>query len=369
MRIASFNVENLFLRPRVMNLEDWEAGEDTLAAYSRLNALLHQPVYTDADKQAILDLLGRLDLLQDDESPFVILRQNRGELLKRSRTAPPEVVAQGRGDWIGWLELKTQAVNEVATRMTARVIQDVGADILAVIEAENRIALSRFNEQLLGPVNATYSGIMLIDGNDERGIDVGLLTRPGYLIESIVSHVDDVDGTSRIFSRDCPEFTVQVPGGARLLVLVNHFKSKGYGSQASSDARRKLQAARVRQIYDLRRAQGIDLIAVLGDFNDTPTRDPLQPLLGNGSDLQDIAAHPLFQSDGRPGTFGNGTRANKIDYLLLSPALFGQVTTAGVWRQGVWGGKHGTLFPHYAEMTKPTHAASDHAAIWADIDL
>jgi endonuclease/exonuclease/phosphatase family metal-dependent hydrolase len=119
----------------------------------------------------------------------------------------------------------------------------------------------------------------------------------------------------------------------------------------------------------LRRSQGIELIAIAGDFNDTPDSDPLTPLLSDGSDLRDIFTHPQFQSDGRLGTFGNGTKSNKIDYLLLSPAMFQRVTTGGVWRKGVWGGKNGTLFPHYDEMTKPVHAASDHAAVWADINL
>lgn len=369
MRIASFNVENLFSRVRAMKLESWSEGKEILAEYSHLNTLLQEPVYTEANKQAILAAIERLGLNQDDDSKFVTLRQNRGRLLKRPLSGPPEVVAEGRSDWIGWLELKREAVDEVAVEMTAKVIQDVNADILAVIEAEDRIALSRFNEQLLKPVDAPYGGIMLIDGNDERGIDVGLLTKPGYPIESIVSHVDDMENGSRVFSRDCPEFTVQVSETRRVLLLVNHLKSKGYGSMAESDARRKAQAKRIREIYDLRRSQGIDMIAVVGDFNDTPDSDPLQPLLSEGSDLRDISAHPQFQSDGRPGTFGNGNKGDKIDYVLLSPALFEHVITGGVWRKGVWGGKHGTLFPHYDEMKKPVHAASDHAAIWADVDL
>lgn len=74
-------------------------------------------------------------------------------------------------------------------------------------------------------------------------------------------------------------------------------------------------------------------------------------------------------SDGRPGTFANGTKSQKIDYILLSPALFGRVTGGGVLRRGVWGGTNGTLFPHYPTMTKPIHAASDHAAIYADLNL
>jgi endonuclease/exonuclease/phosphatase family metal-dependent hydrolase len=352
-----------------MNLASWSEGKEILAEYSRLNTLLQVPAYSQTDKEATLAGIDRLGLYRNDESKFVVLRQNHGRLLKRPTLGPPEVVAEGRGAWIGWLELKTETVNEVATQMTAKVIQDVNADILAVIEAENRIALRHFNEQLLAPINAAYHGIMLIDSNDDRGIDVGLLTRPGYAIESIVSHVDDVQEGNRIFSRDCPEFSVGSSDTANLFILVNHFKSKGYGSRAGSDARRKAQAQRVREIHDLRKSQGVDAIAVVGDLNDTPDSAPLGPPISEGSDLQDIFAHPQFQSDGRPGTYGNGTKAGKIDYLLLSPKLFEGVTATGTWRKGVWGGKNGTLFPHYDEMTKSAHAASDHAIVWADIDL
>jgi predicted extracellular nuclease len=369
MRIASFNVENLFSRVRAMNMGDWEQGKSVLADYGTLNSLLQKSVYTDPDKVEILAGLTRLGLRNSDEAEFVFLRQNRGDLIKRPQAGPPIVVANGRSEWIGWIELKTEAVNEIATRMTAKVIQDVNADILGVVEAEDRIALGRFNEQLLKVINSTYGGLMLIDGNDDRGIDVGLMTRPPCTLESMVSHVDDMVNNSRLFSRDCPEFTVRVNNTTRILVLVNHFKSKGFGSPTQSNARRKAQAQRVRDIYEQRRSENIDLIAIMGDLNDTPDSEPLQPLLAQGSDLKDIFAHPQFQGDGRPGTFGNGTKSGKLDYILLSPALFQRVTTCGIWRKGVWGGKHGTLFPHYPEMTKAAEAASDHAALWADINL
>jgi hypothetical protein len=32
-------------------------------------------------------------------------------------------------------------------------------------------------------------------------------------------------------------------------------------------------------------------------------------------------------------------------------------------------GKNGTLWPIYGTMTRPIHAASDHAAIYADINI
>jgi hypothetical protein len=185
MRIASFNVENLFSRARVMNLAEWSDGKEILAEYSKFNTLIQKPVYSAADKTAILGSLAKLGLNKSDETKFVILRQNHGHLLKRPKTGPPLVIADGRGDWIGWLELKKQEVNEIATQMTAAVIKDVNADILAVVEAEDRIALTRFDDQLLKALNANHVGIMLIDGNDDRGIDVGLMTKNGCVVEAL----------------------------------------------------------------------------------------------------------------------------------------------------------------------------------------
>jgi endonuclease/exonuclease/phosphatase family metal-dependent hydrolase len=370
MRIASFNVENMFRRAVALNQASWQDGKEILKQYSLVNTLMQEPVYTAAIKSSILDALEKLGVKKNSDSKFATLRENRGKLLKRPQSGPVQVVAGGRRDWVGWVELKTEAVNGVATQMTAKVIREVKADIMAVIEAEDRIALTRFNDQLLKPISAIYDGIMLIDGNDERGIDVGFLTRKPAVVESIVSHVDDMKSGKRIFSRDCVEFTVRVKNTTRILVMVNHFKSKGFGNQADSDARRKAQAKRVREIYDLRRSQGVNMIAIVGDFNDTPDSGPLKPLLtAHGSDLKDIFAHPTFQGDGRPGTYANGTAGNKIDFLLLSPDLFSRVTRGGIERRGVWGGVNGTLFPHFPEITQPVESASDHAAIFADLNL
>jgi hypothetical protein len=184
MRLASFNLESLFDRPRALNQKTWEAGRPTLEAWSKLNGLLNKQIYSAADKRAILEHLKKLGLRnKDDGGKFALLRQNRGKLLKRSK-GKVEVVASGRGDWIGWVELKTEPVNEAATRNSARVVRDINADVLGTIEVDDRIALLRFNEQVLPAAKAkSYRHVMLIDGNDDRGIDVGIMTKKGYEIE------------------------------------------------------------------------------------------------------------------------------------------------------------------------------------------
>ena len=52
----------------------------------------------------------------------------------------------------------------------------------------------------------------MVDGNDDRGIDVGVLTRAGYTIEEVRSHVDDTDATGEIFSRECAGYLIATPG-------------------------------------------------------------------------------------------------------------------------------------------------------------
>jgi endonuclease/exonuclease/phosphatase family metal-dependent hydrolase len=369
VRIAGYNVENLFDRVRALDQRTWSAGRPVLEAYHRLTVLLEEGEYTPDIRTDIVRQLRRLDLVRGDVARFARLRQNRGRLVRRPRTGGVEIVAGGRGDWIGWVELTTDRVDELAMLNTARVMEDVAADILGVVEAESRTALKRFTDAaLLTGERPSYPQVMVVEGNDERGIQVGVLATEEYPLVAQRSHVDDTDAGGRIFSRDCPEYHFGTPTGGRLVVLVNHFKSKGYGGKLVSDAIRRRQAARVAAIYRELLAAGIPDVVVLGDLNDTPDSEPLAPLLRD-TDLRDISTHPSFDDGGRPGTYGYCTARNKLDYVLLSPSLLARVTGGGIWRTGVWGGRRGTLWPIYDTMTRPVHAGSDHAAIYADVDL
>jgi len=371
MRLASYNVENLFRRAKALNMDTWAEGKPIIDKYTELNELFEEAAYTDAMKARMLELLTGLGLTKVAESPFVILRVNRGELIKHSRFAGPTISANGRADWTGWLELRTQIINEAATRNTAQVIRDVDPDVIGVMECEGRTALLQLSNQLLPAVGAMpFDEAMLIDGNDERGINVGLMTKRGYRLNWMKSHVSDSLPGSRqhIFSRDCPEFGIYTPTAQTVWVLVNHFKSKGYGTQDGSNAKRRTQAEQVARIVARLTMEKAPLIAVIGDLNDSPDSAPLQPLLA-GTGLRDVSEHPSFQSDGRPGTFGRGEAKEKIDYILLSPALFERVQQGGVWRKGVWGPNKKPAWEVYPEMKTAAEAASDHAAIWADIDI
>lgn len=371
MRLAVYNVENLFDRPRAMNLATWADGKLILQRFAALSELLGEVNYTAARKAKMAKLMIALGLEKRDDTRFVILRRNKGQLLRRPKTGGIEIVADSRADWAGSLELVDEPVDEIAMRLTARVIADLKADVLAVVEAESRPVLKQFNDLLVKAEGGEpMRHVMVIDGNDGRGIDVGLMTSQAHPIGLVRSHVDDRDGQGRsVFSRDCPEYALQLAGGKTLWVLVNHLKSKGFGKPTDNDARRLAQAQQVKAIYEARVAQGDDLVAVVGDLNDTPTSQPLKPLLGN-TDLKDAFEHPAFDDGGFPGTYGLCNANNKIDYLLLSPKLWQAVAAGGVMRQGMWPGvKPAPRWTVYPELDDPKHAASDHAALWVDLQI
>jgi endonuclease/exonuclease/phosphatase family metal-dependent hydrolase len=383
VRIASFNVENLFARPRAFASPDFDVGAPILAAYHRVNELMAKDDYDANDRLDMRHLLLALDIYVRNQQGAIRrnttqlprwawLRKNRGTFDRQPQdtTRDIEIVAPGRRGWIGWVELATEPTNETGVRTTARVIREVGAEILAIIEAEDRPSLVRFNEELL---DGFYQHVMLVDGNDERGIDVGLMTRTGFPIRRIVSHVDTPDPQTgeALFSRDCAQFEVATPGGAPLQVLVNHFKSQSGGG----DAKRRRQAEEVRRIVNGLAAEGARVV-VMGDLNEGPAAignhaASLEALYNNNSPLRECFGLNAFQVGGRPGTFDNCSIRNRLDYVFVSQDLASLVTGGGVFRDGLWGGRvtRPTDWGTYPEMLESVHQASDHAAVFLDLNL
>lgn len=395
MIIASFNVENLFARAKVLDTTTWEEGAAQLAAFERFNRIAQRRVYRAADKRSMIDDLITLAVFVRSRSKVIrqpnlaaqlaVLRENRGDFVVERKATGIEVVADGRGDWIGWLELVVEPVDEVAIRMTAQVVKEVGADVLAVVEAENRPSLVRFNEELLGD---KYRHVMLVDGNDQRGIDVGLLTTRAHPIASVTSHVDDRDPDNpvvsrrdnRLFSRDAPVYRVRC-GAHDLYVVVNHLKSQSRTGQEPPDNLRGRQVKRLAAIYRQLRRDGRTYIAMLGDFNRGPDPNDIasggHPSLGALFDrrlgLVDAFSLPQFVVGARDGTFQGSALRDRLDYIFMSPDLATCVKQGGVSRKGLWGRSTNVNPPTdwdiYPEITASKHAASDHAAIWIDVEL
>jgi hypothetical protein len=130
IRLATFNVENLFRRVRALNLASWKDSKPILEDYQRFNEIISQPLYSDADKQELVALLVkyRLHLRQESSARFFKLNEVRGKLF--SGTRPPKIVAIGRSGWDGWLELKEDDIGSASIENTARVVREVARTFL-----------------------------------------------------------------------------------------------------------------------------------------------------------------------------------------------------------------------------------------------
>jgi endonuclease/exonuclease/phosphatase family metal-dependent hydrolase len=367
MRIATFNVENLFSRPVALNFDNWDDGKPILAEYGAFNTITSKPVYSADDKAELLRIMNRWGMTTAHaNTKYFLLRDIRGDLATYAGGQAKAIRANGRADWLGWLDLKRETVNAAAIHNTARVITEVDPDVLLIVEVESRSTLERFYRQAVWPLlkaqgSAPHSIFMLVDGNDVRGIDIGLISR--YPLVGMRSNVDRLSpkGTP-VFGRDCVEFYVDVGRRSFVAVLGNHLASK---ASDRTGARRRLQSAEIAKIVaDVRKRT--PWIVVAGDLNDHPGGGSLDELTQH-PELTDAMALPLYQ--GRPGTYKTASAANKLDYLLLSKSLQSKVRAVDVNRRGYFS----TLWEPFEDI-KQAQAdkrgllqASDHHCLWADI--
>jgi predicted extracellular nuclease len=357
LKFATFNVENLFSRPKVLNFYNHNNGDEKLKLIADLQHELEQPAY---DKPKIINLYQQVK----DYITLNVIRSKVGKRIIYKHRGAYRVVPKGSDDWFGYVEYKRDKFDDQTMDNIARVIKDINAHVICIIEVENREVLKAFNSQNL---NRKYPYNMLIDGNDPRGIDISIYSK--LKLGEIHTNIFDGPANSRTFSRDCLEVEVITDNGESIYFLVNHFKSKSGSNQEDNDKRRRRQTERVSQIlqdrYDLRNQK----VVVAGDFNDTPNSAPLQPLLGNNR-LHDVLALQ-FPNDPQERWTYHYTQNEQIDYILVSDALRNSFRQAGVWRKGiskvdVYSG--GQIQP-YPTVTTWRNAASDHGAVWAEFDF
>ncbi|QWA22148.1 endonuclease/exonuclease/phosphatase family protein [Streptomyces sp. JCM17656] len=190
-----------------------------------------------------------------------------------------------------------------------------------------------------------------------RGIDIGILSR--HPITSVRSHIFDTNperADRRLFSRDCPEYEIELDD-TPLVVLGNHLKSK-------ADDNPDLRLAQAKRVAEIYRAalERTPHVIVAGDLNDFPDSEAVAVLRDTG--LRDVMDHPAYR--GKPGTHGEcKSERDKIDYLMLPPPLWQEVQQVALETRGI----SAKGIDHFDTVKSRADAASDHAALYADLDL
>jgi endonuclease/exonuclease/phosphatase family metal-dependent hydrolase len=234
------------------------------------------------------------------------------------------------------------ALTEDTRQMTAQAVRDLGADILCLQEVDNLGVLEDFNKFYVKRAAGIHYGWQrLIEGNDRRGIDVGVLSKNRITVKSHAHHTFDdfslfndelrdygLHEGDHIFRRDCLEVETKADG-EELTLFVCHFKSMSGGRDHTMPVR-EAEAKAVRKIIsdkyggeaNARQAKWL----ICGDLNEYA--------FSNGHLLANSGIRPLFE-DGFVSNpvenlpvkerwthyYAGDNSKHQLDYILLSPAL------------------------------------------------
>jgi len=347
----------------------------------------------------VRDLVGPLDYTYDE---YKVLP---------AKSAPPKVIPKGSGMGLGrgQFEVKgfsiatynmfnlfdeddnpdksddvysTEEVERMLTKH-AKAIHDFlrEPDLIAVEEVETEELLERL--AATPPIKVDY-GAKLLEGPDDRGINVGLLYRMDRVaivsatVHQTTTTLDDgygPEGTNLLFSRPPLVVRLQIlckgagkgmgnDNDGELWLIINHFKSKSvYGPKwAPTEPRRLEQAIYVASLVDDIQEMYPDAkVVVLGDLNDFEDSDPLDALTGGPDGLINLIYE--IEKEDRYTYIYRGV-SQVLDHILITPSLEDAVEEVQVIHFNP-----DYPFPQYNPDWKTGICSSDHDVLMAAFEV
>jgi endonuclease/exonuclease/phosphatase family metal-dependent hydrolase len=247
-----------------------------------------------------------------------------------------------------------KAKDEASTLKIAGRIWEMDLDVLAVQEVEDIDTLRTFNRDHLA---GRYPHVILVEGNDPRLIDVGLLSKlPVGAVTSWQQASHPEEPGVPIFGRDLLEVDLMSPTRSRKLftVFINHLKSNyvdfredPVAGEEANNQRRRRQAEMVASIVKAR-TRPSSSYAVLGDMNDAPDSHLLQaftsdPTLGLANALAAPKELGVMKKDNPPPSStawthrfkqaGKPAQYELYDQIWLSPPLADKLDESWIMRR------------------------------------
>lgn len=268
----------------------------------------------------------------------------------------------------------------------AQCIFDIAPDILMLNEVGGKESLQNFNHYFL---HNSYD-VQLIEGNSDRGIDVGylvkkelgykpiLLTHKERPIDFHYAH-EEPNKRRFYFSRDVLELRLFEPQGhsPALTFLLTHLKSKldPHGLDPLGKGRREAELKALAKVYNEVQSELGDeaKIVVAGDMNGVASplnTDSEFVSLYETTDLVEsleISAVSPNERFTQTQIFpGQAPEQFQIDYIFVSKALAPLVKRAYVYRfKDAWG----EPLPAPTLLEQRAALPSDHYPVVAEIDL
>ncbi len=253
----------------------------------------------------------------DEASPIMEIRFNRGEIYREKVSNMAKVVSQ-----IGF---------DVTKRPPS---------ILGICEVENRAVIEDLiSDEELRKYNY---GIVHYESPDDRGIDVGLIyNKDVFKVKHSSSHDVFITGNSPSKRRNTRDQLV-VSGyldGELMHFIVNHWPSRG------ADETKRIAAAEVNNLIidSLRNKYESPKIITMGDFNDDPFDKSIKKILGAKKNINDVKKNDMYNPfetilvDEGVGSNAYRDKWQLFDQIILSkPYLDKNYKDYQLYRAGVF---------------------------------
>lgn len=296
--------------------------------------------------------------------------------LRRTAEGEPRLDGARDGDWPAPLRDGTPEIDQADRRLTAAILHEIDADIVALQEVHDRETLDFFHEHYLaGTGLAPYPYRVCLKGNDGMGRNLALMSRVEP--ERLESHARLIPADlglppapgqppdRPVFCRDCIE-----AGFGPLTLYHSHFKAP-YPDRAAASGFRRTEALALRRLIERRFPDpAAALWIVLGDLNEPDARVPkpeqsIAPLL-DGFAVDLLERRP----QGQRWSYHEAKRGlySRPDALLASPALAARFPDAvpRLVREGMSKAARRYPGPRLHGVGPHRPHASDHAAIMVD---
>ncbi|MES2769295.1 MAG: endonuclease/exonuclease/phosphatase family protein [Bdellovibrionota bacterium] len=187
-------------------------------------------------------------------------------------------------------------------RNSGRVIKESNPDIVVLEEIESLKVVNELVDRALG---GAYKHRALIEGDDSRGIDVGVISK--YPIVSSKRHSTFVNG-KKLNTRGILEVTINV-NGKKITVFGNHWPSQANPAEE--------RVASAEQLLELAQGQKSDLVMAVGDFNtiDTDRPHPFKVLANDFHDAEQEARDLGVKL--MPGTHNHKGEWSSLDRIFV----------------------------------------------------
>lgn len=264
-----------------------------------------------------------------------------------------------------------------------------GADVLSLEEIENSAKFGRDRDSalstLVDALNAATPGVwdyVRSPAADQRpavGVEDVIRTAFIYKKGTAAPVGDSVILDHQAFTGIARQPLAQSfkPAGAddsaKILLIVNHFKSKGSAigndtdqGQGNSNLARTAQAkALIEFSTKLQADQGTDKVLLMGDFNAYGFEDPIKVMTDAG----------YVDQDPKTGkhSYSFGGMVGSLDHVLASPAAEAVVTGADIWNinstESIAMGYSRYKYNAIDFYTPSAFSASDHDPVVVGLDL